>query len=217
MPDDVKARRGYDSSSRKAAAGQTRAAVLRAARDAFLGSGYVGATVPLIARKAGVSAETVYKAFGNKAGLVKAVFDVAVVGDDEAVPMLQRDFVRRNMAEPDPRARLTAFGEQVAAVGARTHSILLVVREAAAGDAAAASVWESVQQERLFGMTVFATHLDEGGHLRAGITIDRARDILWTYSSVELWDLLVRQRGWSPGEYGAWVGEQLIAALLAIA
>ena len=57
-----------------------------------------------IAAAAGVSVETVYKAFGNKPGLVKAVFDVLVVGDDDDVPMMQREFVQRNIAEPDPRA-----------------------------------------------------------------------------------------------------------------
>lgn len=57
-----------------------------------------------IAAAARVSVETVYKAFGNKPGLVKAVVDVAIVGDDEPVPMLRRDRVRRMEAEPDPDA-----------------------------------------------------------------------------------------------------------------
>jgi hypothetical protein len=63
-------------------------------------------------------------------------------------------------------------------------------------------------------MTAFADHLDRDGHLRPGVTADDARDILWVHNSVELWDLLVNERGWTAGRYGRWVGEQLIAALL---
>jgi hypothetical protein len=142
------------------------------------------------------------------------VFDVAVVGDDEDVPMLQREFVARNVAEPDPRRKLEAYGEHLAVVAPRVSPILLVVRAAAASDPGAAGVWDQLQAERLTGMTAFATHLDEGGFLRPDVTRDEARDVLWTHNSVELWDLLVAQRGWTNDRFGEWVGQQLIAALL---
>jgi hypothetical protein len=63
-------------------------------------------------------------------------------------------------------------------------------------------------------MTAFAHHLRDRGHLRDGVSPEEARDVLWAHSSVELWDLLVRQRGWSDERYGAWLGQQLVAALL---
>ena len=114
MPETVKtSKRRYDSSGRQARAAETRAAVLGAARTAFLADGFARTTVPGVASAAGVSVETVYKAFSNKAGLVKAVFDVAMAGDDEPIPFLQREFVQRNMAEPDPRKKLAAYGEHV--------------------------------------------------------------------------------------------------------
>ena len=75
-------------------------------------------------------------------------------------------------------------------------------------------MWDQVQSERLTGMTAFAAHLDEGGHLRADVSRDEARDVLWTHNSVELWDLLVRQRGWTDDRFGGWIGQQLVAALL---
>jgi AcrR family transcriptional regulator len=214
MAADVNPRRTYDSPRRQEQARLTRRAVLDAARELFLEQGYAKTTVAAVAGQAAVSVETVYKAFGNKAGLVKAVFDVAVVGDDDPVPMLQREFVRQNAAEPDPRRKLAGYGEHLVAVGARTAAILLVVRDAAATDAGAAGVWEQLQAERLAGMTAFAQHLAEGGHLRSGVSADEARDVLWTYNSVELWHLLVEQRGWVPERFGTWVGHQLIAALL---
>ena len=79
----------------------------------------------------------------------------------------------------------------------------LVVRDAAVSDAGAAEVWEQLQAERLTGMTMFAEHLDAGGHLRAGVSADEARDVLWAHNSVELWDLLVNQRGWTTSASGA--------------
>lgn len=210
----VKPRRQYDSSRRTEQARATRQTVVETARRAFLESGYAATTLAGVAERANVSVETIYKVFGNKPALVKAVFDVDVVGDDEPVPMLQREFVRRNMIEPDPRRKLDMYGEHMAEVSPRIGPLLLVVRDAEASDAGAAGVWQQLQAERLHGMTVFAQHLHDSGHLREGVSVDEARDVLWTHNSVELWDLLVNQRGWSAERYGAWIGQQLIAALL---
>ncbi len=214
MTPPVKPPRRYDASRRQAQARQSRRAVLAAARAAFLEQGYARTTVAAVAAAAGVSVETVYKAFGSKPGLVKALFDVAIVGDDDPVPMLQREFVQRNLAEPDPRRKLLAYGEHLAEVHPRSCPVQLVVRDAAATDPGAAEVWEQLQAERLAGMTIFARHLDDGGHLRDGVSWEDARDVLWTYNSVELWELLVRRRGWSEERLGRWVGQQLVAALL---
>jgi AcrR family transcriptional regulator len=180
----------------------------------FLDRGYAQTTIAAVASAAGVSVETVYKAFGNKPGLAKSVFDVSVVGDDEPVSMMQRETTLRNMAEPDPRVKLTVYGEHVAAVAGRTGPLLLVLRAAASTDAGAADVWATLQQERLTGMTYLGQHLHDRGHLRAGVSVEEARDVLWTHNSVEMWDLLVNQRGWSLERYGQWSGRQLIAALL---
>jgi AcrR family transcriptional regulator len=214
MSRPVKKRRTYDSSRRQAQARQTRRAVLDAARARFLERGYAATTMSDVAADAAVSLQTVYKAFTNKPGLVKAVFDVAVVGDDEPIPMLQREFVARTQAEPDPREKLRGYGAHMAEVAPRAFPVQFIVREAAATDTGAAEVWETLQTERLVGMTAFATDLDAGGHLRAGISIEHARDVLWVHNSVELWDLLVNQRDWSTERYGEWIGQQLIAALL---
>jgi hypothetical protein len=52
------------------------------------------------------------------------------------------------------------------------------------------------------------------GWLRPGITLAQAADILWTYSSAELYDLLVIKSGWPIKRYGQFVGDALTAALL---
>jgi len=214
MSEKVNAPRKYDSSRRQSQARETRAAILGAGQRRFEQHGYAQTTMAAVAADAGVAVETVYKAFGNKPGLVKALFDVAVVGDDEPIPMMQRASVLRNMAEPDPRRKLESYGHHVAEVGPRTGPLLLLIRDAASHDAGAAELWDQLQVERLTGMTYFAQHLDEGGHLRSTVSREEARDVLWVHNSVELWDLLVRSRGWSHQRFGDWVGHQLVAALL---
>ena len=214
MVPPVKPRRRYDSTSRVEQARRSRRSVLDAARRLFLDRGYATTTVAAIAREAGVSVETVYKAFGNKPGLVKAVFDVSVVGDDEPVPMLQRELVRRIEAEPDPRRKLAIYGEHLSASAPRSVPVQLLVRAAAASDAGAADVWEQMLAERLTGMTQFARALHEQGHLRGDVSVEDARDIRWTYNAAELYELLVILRGWAPEQYGRWVADALIAALL---
>ena len=55
--------------------------------------------------------------------------------------------------------------------------------------------------------------VEDDGILRPGISTTEARDVLWTYNSAELFQLLVLERGWSPKRYGRWIAEALIAAL----
>jgi hypothetical protein len=63
-------------------------------------------------------------------------------------------------------------------------------------------------------MTRNARTLADGGHLRAGITAEHAGEIMWTYSSPELYELLVIGRRWPPQEYGTFIADAMIAALL---
>jgi AcrR family transcriptional regulator len=213
MVEPVK-RRAYDASRRRERALLQRRRILDAARTRFERDGYAATTLGAIAADADVSVETIYKAFRNKPGVVKALFDVAVVGDDAPVPMMQREFVARNMAEPDARKKLRDYAEHLAVTVPRTAPIQLLVRRAAATDPDLAALWEQMNGERLTGMTAFGAHLHTGGHLRDGITAEDARDILWTYNSIEVYELLVLERGWSLERYRDFVADALITALL---
>jgi AcrR family transcriptional regulator len=206
--------RSYDSPARDARAHASRAAMLGAARDLFLAHRYAGTTLPMVAEAAGVSLPYVYKVFGNKAGLVKALFDVAIAGDDEPVAVRDRASILAVREEPDPLRKLALYGRHMATAGPRIMPSLLVVRDAAASDSAAAELWADLQAERLTGMAAFAGELATAGHLRDGVSRNEARDVLWAHNSLELWDLLVTQRGWSHSRFGTWLGQQLTAALL---
>jgi AcrR family transcriptional regulator len=214
MAKTVNSGRRYDARQRREQALQNRSAILQAAHRLFLDQGYAGTTIPDVAEASGLSVETIYKAFGNKPGLLKAAVDVAIVGDDAPVPMLERDLVQRIEAEPDAHQKLSMYGEHLAESAPRHAPLQLLTRSAAASDKGAAKAWDAMQAERLRGMTEFARHLYESKALRAGMSLDEARDIIWTLQSAEMYDLLVIQRGWAPKRYGRWVAETMASALL---
>ena len=217
MPSSVNPPRRYESARRREQARGTRLAVIDAARQLFLERGFAATTVPAVAAAAAVSVQTVYKVFGTKARLAKAVFDVSMAGDDEPETMLERSALARVRDEPDPRVMFRRYGEFLADVAPRHVPVQLVIRDAASSDPDARAVWEELQAERLRGMSMFARALHERGQLRPGISVTEARDVLWTYNSAELFELLVLRRGWSPKRYGRWIAEALTAALLELA
>ena len=214
MSDDVKPRRSYTSTTRTAQARQTRRAIIGSAHTLFLADGYAATTMPAVAAHAGVAVQTVYKAFGNKPQLAKAVFDTAIAGDDDERAVVERAALSAVRAEPDPRRKLQLYGQFLADVAPRHVPVQLVIRDAAANDPDARTLWHQLQTERLTGMTAFATALHEDGSLRSDVTVDQARDTLWIYNSAEIYQLIVIERGWTPDRYGTWIAAALTAALL---
>jgi AcrR family transcriptional regulator len=165
-----------------------------------------------VAAAAHVSAETIYKGFGGKPGLVRAIVDKGLAGDGP-IPAEQRsDHIRDT--EPDPRKILTAWGAFLTELAPRTAPIRALARDAAGSDPEAAVLVEEISAARHERMSRNARGLAGTGHLRPGITVGEAADILWAYSSPELFDLLAEQRGWPAEEYGRFAGQALIAALL---
>ncbi|GLE50420.1 TetR/AcrR family transcriptional regulator [Mycobacterium montefiorense] len=204
--------RRYDSTRRRQQAQQNRHAVLAAARQRFLAQGYAATTIAEIARDATVSVETVYKAFATKAGVLKAVFDVAVAGDDEPIPMVQRDVIKNVADEAEATRKLEMYAEHLAATMPRSAPVQLLARDGAASSPDAGEVWKQIRQETLAGMTMFASGLAGTGQLR--VSANEARDVLWTYHAPELYELLVLERGWSASRYGKFIAQALIDALV---
>src|SRR5918996_4518163 len=105
MASDVKGR-SYDSPRRRAHAAETRRAILDAARRLFEEGGYASTPVPSIAAEAKVALKTVYLAFETKAGLLRAVWDARLGGEEEAIPVLERRWMRELTEETDPAGKL---------------------------------------------------------------------------------------------------------------
>ena len=212
MAAKVKRRRRYDSARRQEAAQERRAAVVEAASRLFMREGFSGTTIARIAEDAGVSEEMVYKVFGNKIALVQAIRDKALAGEGPVHAERRSDLMQAS--QNDPRAIIRGWGVLTMEVAPRVAPVLLLVREAAASDPELARLDEEMDASRLTRMTHNARTLLNGGHLRAGITLDAATDVLWTYSSPQLYELLVIRRGWSVERYGRFIADSMIAALL---
>ena len=212
MTERVKTPRRYDSSARRARAEQKRAEILKVATDRFLRHGYSATTLSGIAGEAGVSVETIHKAFGGKAGLVRSLWRKGLEGAGPVPAERRSDAIRA--ATTDPRELIRAWGRFVSELSPHGAPIVLLIRSAAETDPQMAALLAETEQQRLERMEENARTLYERGQLRAGVTLERARDVLWTYSAAELYELLVQKRGWSPEEHGQFVATGMIAALL---
>lgn len=209
---NVKSKRRYDSTGRQAQAQRNRQAILDTAQRQFLDGGYGATTITAIAREAGVSVETVYKAFGGKAGVVHALYERGLTGLGPVPAYERSDEMRAH--ETDPVTIMRKWGLLTAEVASVVTPIRLLMRSAAATDPEMAALLEESDDERLTRMRHHARFLEERGYLRDGVTLGEATDILWTCSSVEIYELLVLKRGWSLRRFAEYVTTFMIATLL---
>jgi AcrR family transcriptional regulator len=181
------------------------------ARQLFLEHGYSTTTVEAIAVAAGVSAATIYKRYGGKAGLARQLCERALEGSGDVPAEMRSNALRAN---DDPHSVVAGWGALAAEVSPRIAPLALVLRSAAETDREAASLYADIVAARLRRMADNARYLADAGHLRPGINARTARDILWWCSSTEFYDLMVLQRGWSPKRFGELVAETIKGALL---
>ncbi len=204
--------RRYDSTWRQAQARQTREALLDAARNRFLAEGFAATTVAVIASDVGVSVDTIYKAFGGKPGLVRAICAHALAGEGPVPAETRSDAL--HSSETDPRAIIRGWGALASEVAPRVVPILLLIRDAAIADPLMAELQADMDRQRLERMTHNARKLADGGHLARGLTAEHAGEIMWTYSSPQFYELLVLIRGWPLPRFTAFIADAMIAALL---
>lgn len=199
---------------RQKKARQTRRRILAAAAELFTRHGYTVTTIQQIAEQADVAWQTVYSVFGTKAAVLSAVFDVAVAGDDEPIPVAERPFVQAIKDTADPREKAGILARHLRESAARTAGVLGVIESAAATDPEIAALWQTLRDQGVRGMTLAAGDFQEQGALRPGLTVTRAADILWLYVGPWSYRVLVTERGWTLDEYEAWLADTLYTQVL---
>ena len=205
--------RRYDSSGRQTQARRSREAVLDAAHRQFLAAGYAATTLAAIAKEAGVSVETIYKSFGGKSGLVRAIYERGLTGQGPVAAYQRSDEMRER--ETDPDVIMRNWGVLTAEVSSVVTPIRLLIRSAAGTDPEMSALLEDSDKDRLERARHHARFLADRGFLRKGITLAKATDIVWTCSSVEFYELLVLKRDWSAAAFAEFIAEFMIAGLLA--
>jgi AcrR family transcriptional regulator len=210
---DVKSGRA-GGAARQARTRRTRAAVVDAARTLFLQRGYTATTIEAISDLSDTPQATVYRLFSSKLGILKAVLDVSIVGDDEAVAMAERPQVRTLIAARDAASQLAGFAAMLRELMTRVAPVHRILAEAARSDDAAASLLAEIARQRQEGQRRIARSLVRSGDLRPGLRERDAADIIHALASPEVYGLLVFDRGWSGERYEKWLRSILFDQLL---
>lgn len=191
-----------------------RAAVVDAARHLFLERGYGATTVDAISTLADVPAATVYRLFSSKVGILGALLDVSIGGDDEDVAVASRPRVRALGEVDDPAEQLAGFVGLTVQINGRVAPLYGVLVSAAGTDPDAAALLADLTRQRQRGQQVIVRALDRSGGLRPGLRSGEAADLVHALLSPELYRLLVIDRGWKPEQYERWLGATLADQIL---
>ncbi len=202
-------KRRYDGTARRADAERVRQHLVDTARASFLRDGYAATTIPRLAQACGVSAESVYKRFPGKPALVRAVVTDALQGAGPVAAETRSDA----LGADDLASLLQGWGRLAAEVAPRVAPLLLLVHTAAAHDRELAGLEAELDDDRRARMTDNARRVADGGHLPDGLSVTRVADLLWTYSSPQVYDLLVLRSGWTLDEYADFIAAGVAAHL----
>jgi AcrR family transcriptional regulator len=193
---------------------RTRQAILDAAGDLFAERGYAGATIEAIADAADVAVETVYARFGNKRGILVAYLDVSVVGDDDPVPLLEREAVRAVAAEVDQHRQVRLLAHLARSILARSDRAQQALLGAAASDRSLDELVALDDQRRRVTHRAFVEMLRRNGPLRPGLSLEDATDTYSALSNPGTYSFMTRRRGWTPDQFEKWIGDCFEVLLL---
>ncbi len=192
-----------------------RRAVVEGARDLFLERGYAATTVEAISLRSDVPPATIYRLFSTKLGILKALLDASIAGDDQGLTLQGRPEVSALFAEPDPQKLLAGFAGISVAINTRSTEVYRILVSASGSDPEAAALLTSYTRMRDQGQKLIAAALARAHTLQPGMRERDAADIIHALMSPELYRLLVIDRDWPPERYGKWLTSTLIDRLLA--
>ena len=211
--DQQAGRRPYHSPARQAQARRSRARILEAAARAFCTHGYAGTTVAAVAAAAGVSVAAVELAFPTKPDLLKSAIDVAIAGDDEQVPVLDRPWAATALAAPDATAFLDAVTAALVPAAVRSDALVLAALEAARGDDRLSQLAAQLRAQRTVTAGWIVDGLCQRASLRPGLDRSEAVDIVWLLMDPAVFDRLTTARGWPPDRFGRFFSASLLHLL----
>jgi TetR/AcrR family transcriptional regulator, regulator of autoinduction and epiphytic fitness len=207
-------KRRYSSPLREEGARRTGELILAAAQDLFIAQGYVQTTIEQIAERAGVSRPTVFANAGSKRDLLKRLRDLALAGDDDPTPVIERKWYQEALTEPEPAASVRLHARNLSRIYQRYAQLDEIVHHAAATDPELGDFWKTAETQRRFGAQAFIESLTSKGPLRPGLDQDAAVDVLWVVGASEPYRRLVAESGWTPERYEQWLGDTLCDMLL---
>ena len=185
-----------------------------AAQTLFTSRGYSATSMQAIADEAGMAVQTLYFTFRTKRALLSELLDVAIAGDDEPVPTLERPRVLAAINNPDPVVQLRELAGIAREIYERVAPVLQVVAHAAPGDPEIHELWMTNNAQRAVVMEHFITALATKTPLREGLDTPMAIDIALALQSPEMYQFFTTRRGWSPTRWEHWTADALVTQLL---
>ena len=208
----VCAKRSYSSAKREAQARETRRSILAASHELFVANGYTATTIKAIAERAGVAVQTVYAVFGTKRELLRQLIEMTIAGDDEPIPITERDEARAVAAEPDAHRRAELDAALSLSITERVAPLVRVAGEAAASDPELAAMMDAVKTARRQEMVASARIVAGPDGLRVGD--DEAAATLYVLYSPQVADMLMGDYGWSPARYQKWLARMILETVI---
>jgi AcrR family transcriptional regulator len=162
-----------------------------------------------IAKAAGLSRQALYLIFADKADLfvelVRYVDEQRGLAAELAKIRDAPTGVAALLAMVDLQARQNPTLKPIA------DALELLRRQ----DPAAEHGWQDRLDARLGGCRGIVARMAAEGALKPGLDPDVAADLVWSLTSLRMWDDLVAQRGWSADQYRDRVTALLMAAVVA--
>jgi len=152
-------------------------------------------TMAQIAKAARVSRQAVYLHFADRAALMLAV--ARHVDEKLGLP----EEIRRMSEMPTAIAILDAMVSMQARLNPAIWAVARGLDAIRRTDAAAEQAWQDRLNDRLEGCRAIVARLQSEGSLRAGLDSAGAADLLWTLTSLRMWEDLVLERRWSAEQY----------------
>jgi len=168
-----------------------------------------------VAAAAGVSVPTIEQQFGTKVRLLKAAIDVAIAGDDDEVPVLDRAWADKGRAAGGVVEFVGIVADVLASAQNRSAGLVLAVLEGAASDPDLAELATTMISQRASTAGWIIDQLAAKAPLRGDLDRDDAVDTLWILMDPAVFDRLVRQRGWSVQRYQQWFARSALRLLIA--
>lgn len=201
-------KRTYNSETRSAQAAETRKKILDAALKLFQKEGFDRTTIGQLAEMAGVSSPTVYSLFKSKRGVLLALID-------EAMPSGQfEDLVNQAMQEKGAPQLMRITAKIARQMYDAERSLLNLLRSASVVSPELKELEQEREERRYARQQEVVEKMHASGQLAKRLSVEDARDILWTFSGRDLYRLLVIERGWDSNKYEEWLIDQLSHALI---
>lgn len=192
---------------------EARTRILSAASKQFVTDGFVATTMASIAGEAEVAVQTLYLAFESKVGLLSAVHDVALTGDDEPVPILERVWVVQLAEMPTVVDGWASVVEHSTPMTVRVAPVYAAI-QAASADPDAAELLTRLRVQRYQHSQEVAARLLALPGAREDVDVDSVADVLYALICPETYSLFVVERGWSICQWRSWIHDTVLVQLI---